>query len=79
MGTPTSSQIRRSYNPEIRDLFWSRFEEKIDEKIAAIGEGFLLVEDPEIVNQFNKVQWSKLCRLVTRLTDVSCFHRFFKL
>ncbi|VDK35653.1 unnamed protein product [Taenia asiatica] len=71
MGTSTSSQIRRLHNSEIRDLFWSRFEEKIDEKLAAIGEDFVHVEDPEAINQFNKVQLSKICRLATRLTELA--------
>ncbi|KAL5965755.1 hypothetical protein TSMEX_006510 [Taenia solium] len=71
MGTSMSFQIRRSHNPEIRDLFWSRFEEKIDEKLAAIGEDFVHVEDPEAINQLNKVQLNKICRLATRLTELA--------
>nr|CDS19834.1 expressed conserved protein [Echinococcus granulosus] len=71
MGRSRLSRIGRPHNPEIRDLFWSRFEEKVDEKLAAIGEDFVLVEDPETIHQVNKVWWGKLCRQVTRLTELA--------
>ncbi|KAL5108724.1 hypothetical protein TcWFU_003381 [Taenia crassiceps] len=71
MGRSPFSQIRGPRNPEIRDLFWSRFEEKVDDKLAAIGDDFVLVEDPETISQLNKVQWSKLCRLVMRIRELA--------
>ncbi|VDM32755.1 unnamed protein product [Hydatigera taeniaeformis] len=67
----SSFQAKRLCNPEIRDLFWSRFEEKLDEKLDAIDEDILHFEDPESTRRNNKYQWSKLCRQVTQLTELA--------
>ncbi|KAM7536086.1 hypothetical protein Aperf_G00000092801 [Anoplocephala perfoliata] len=70
MGKSLLSNIKRPPNPDISDLFWSRFEEKVDEKLASVEDDIMLIEDPESVRQVNKVQQGKLFRQAARLPEV---------
>lgn len=70
-GKSSLSSAREGSNSDIADLFWSRFEEKIDEKLTSLGDDLMKVEDPELIKQSNKIQQGKLFRQVTRLSEIT--------
>ncbi|VDL60142.1 unnamed protein product [Hymenolepis diminuta] len=71
IGKSSLSSVREGSNSDIADLFWSRFEEKIDEKLTSLGDDLMKVEDPEIIKQSNKIQQGKLFRQVARLSEIT--------
>uniref|UniRef100_A0A5K3EP99 Intraflagellar transport protein 81 homolog n=1 Tax=Mesocestoides corti TaxID=53468 RepID=A0A5K3EP99_MESCO len=54
------------------EIFWSRFEEKIDEKLTACGEDIENSEDVDFIRNVNKKHWDSLCCQMTKLTDLAC-------
>lgn len=62
--------------PEMNALFWSRFEEKLDEKLAVCGitdentEPVFLHSDLDAQKKKNDQLWQKVCLQVSELTQV---------
>ena len=70
MGKSILCQTSRNLNPELSDLFWSRFEEKVDEAMSSIGEDISPMEDPESLRKSIREHSGKLCRKIDRLSEV---------
>nr|CDS27971.1 expressed conserved protein [Hymenolepis microstoma] len=71
MGRSSLSSTRERPSSDITDLFWSRFEEKIDEKLASLGDDLMKTEDPEVIRQSIKIQQGKLFRQVAQLSELT--------
>ncbi|VDO06718.1 unnamed protein product [Rodentolepis nana] len=71
MGRSSLSSTRDRPSSDIIDLFWSRFEEKIDEKLASLGADLMKIEDPESIRQSIKIQQGKLFRQVAQLSELT--------
>ena len=81
MGKSSVHRVGKTCSPEIQAIFWSRFEEKIDQMLDSFGEDFMSAEDPETLRQSYKLQWGKTCRQITQLSQVcaKAHHLNFKI
>ena len=70
MGKSSVCRPKKQCSPEMQDIFWSRFEEKIDEMLATFGEDFMSVETPETLRQSTMQQLGKTCLTVKQISQV---------